>query len=61
MTAGRVDATTGAATAEIVVTAEAIGEVTGDAGVLSAADMVPIVGIMPGTHRSAARSSFPKC
>jgi hypothetical protein len=56
-----VDATTGAAIEEIVATAEAIGEVTGDAGVLSGADMVLTAGIMPGTYRSAARSSFPKC
>jgi hypothetical protein len=59
MTGGRVDAAIEVigATEEIVVTAE----VTGDAGVLSAADMLLTAGIMAGTHRSAVRSSFPKC
>ena len=69
MTAGRVAATTDAAieeigaTEETVVTGEIVvtGEATGDAGVLSGADMVLSAGIMAGTRRSAVRSSFPKC
>ena len=44
-----------------VVTEVVTGEATGGAGVLSATDMVLTAGIMAGTHRSAVRSSFPKC
>jgi len=72
MTVDRVDGTTDAAIEVIGATeetgeaiagliAEVTGEVTGDAGVLSAADTVRTAGIMAGTHHSAVRNSFPKC
>jgi len=58
-----VDATTDGAIEEIGATGEIVvtGEATGDAGVLSATDMVLTADIMAGTRRSAVRSSFPKC
>jgi len=64
MTGDRVDATTDAAIEVIGATVgigEVTGEATGDAGVLSATDMVLTGDITAGMRRSAARNLFPKC